>query len=76
MHARAACFISVLKDNDIVDDMTVNAIRLQFAHITHVQQLPLQPVARRERRGGGGGRGAGARGGASAAGARTARDCS
>jgi len=30
----AEFLISVLKDNGIVDDMTVNAIRLQFAHIT------------------------------------------
>ena len=30
----AEFLISVLKDNNIVDDMTVNAIRLQFAHIT------------------------------------------
>ena len=30
----AEFLISVLKDNDIVDDLTVNAIRLQFAHIT------------------------------------------
>uniref|UniRef100_A0A7S2NM46 Potassium channel domain-containing protein n=1 Tax=Haptolina brevifila TaxID=156173 RepID=A0A7S2NM46_9EUKA len=30
----AEFLISVLKDNGIVDDLTVNAIRLQFAHIT------------------------------------------
>jgi len=30
----AEFLISVLKDNGIVDDITVNAIRLQFAHIT------------------------------------------
>merc|ERR1719440_1882913 len=29
----AEFLISVLKDNDIVDDMTVKAIRKQFAHI-------------------------------------------